>query len=161
MLIFRRIFFAVLFLVSSCGFSPLYNNQNSTELAEKISIQEPKTQNEFIFYSQLTNRFPEGGGKYVLNYAITTSKKDSGLNFDGTAHRVEIASSVSFSVTDTETGVKVLSDKKEMYLSYSNFGSTAAVLNADRITNKELIVLLADKVADKISIVIVEKIHET
>ena len=157
MLSFKKIFFAALFLVSACGLSPLYNNQNSTKLAEKISIQEPKTQNEFIFYSQLTNRFLEGSGKYILNYAITTSKKDSGLNFDGTAHRVEISGSVSFSMTDTETGLEVLSDKEELYLSYSNFGSTAAVLNAERSTNKELIILLADKIADRISLIMVEK----
>tara|TARA_B100000683_G_scaffold69696_1_gene68147 strand:- start:242 stop:718 length:477 start_codon:yes stop_codon:yes gene_type:complete len=157
MLSFKKIFFAALFLVSACGLSPLYNNQNSTKLAEKISIQEPKTQNEFIFYSQLTNRFLEGSGKYILNYAITTSKKDSGLNFDGTAHRVEISGSVSFSMTDTETGLEVLSDKEELYLSYSNFGSTAAVLNADRTTNRELIVLLSEKVADRIALLIVER----
>ena len=157
MLSFKKIFFAALFLVSSCGFSPVYNQQNSTKLSEKISIQEPKTQNEFIFYSQLTNHFLEGSGKYILNYAITTSKKDSGLNFDGTAHRVEISGSVSFSMTDTETGLEVLSDKEELYLSYSNFGSTAAVLNADRTTNKELIVLLSKKVADRIALIIVER----
>ena len=157
MLSFKKIFFAALFLVSACGLSPLYNNQSSTKLAEKISIKEPKTQDEFIFYSQLTNRFVEGSGKYILNYAITTSKKDSGLNFDGTAHRVEISGSVSFSMTDTETGLEVLSDKEELYLSYSNFGSTAAVLNADRTTNKELIVLLSKKVADRIALVIVER----
>ena len=157
MLSFKKIFFAALFLFSACSLSPLYNNQNSTKLAEKISIQEPKTQDEFIFYSQLTNRFLEGSGKYILNYAITTSKKDSGLNFDGTAHRVEISGSVSFSMTDTETGLEVLSDKEELYLSYSNFGSTAAVLNADRTTNKELIVLLSKKVADRIALIIVER----
>ena len=44
-----------------------------------------------------------------------------------------------------------------MYLSYSNFVSTAAVLNAERITNKQLVVLLAEKVADRISLTIVEK----
>ena len=44
-----------------------------------------------------------------------------------------------------------------MYLSYSNFGSTAAVLNAERSTNKELIILLADKIADRISLIMVEK----
>ena len=157
MLSFRKITLLTLFLVSSCGFSPVYNQQNSTKLSEKISIQEPKTQNEFIFYSQLTNRFLEGSGKYILNYAITTSKKDSGLNFDGTAHRVEISGSVSFSMTDTETGLEVLSDKEELYLSYSNFGSTAAVLNADRTTNRELIVLLSEKVADRIALLIVER----
>ena len=157
MLSFRKITLLTLFLVSSCGFSPVYNQQNSTKLSEKISIQEPKTQNEFIFYSQLTNRFLEGSGKYILKYAITTSKKDSGLNFDGTAHRVEISGSVLFSMTDTETGLEVLSDKEELYLSYSNFGSTAAVLNADRTTNRELIVLLSEKVADRIALLIVER----
>ena len=44
-----------------------------------------------------------------------------------------------------------------MYLSYSNAGSTAAVLNAERTTNKQLVVLLADKVADRVSLAIVEK----
>ena len=157
MLSFRKIILAALFSISACGFSPVYTTQNNFKLAEKISIQEPKTQNEFIFYSQLTNRFLEGSGKYILNYAITTSKKDSGLNFDGTAHRVEISGSVSFSMTDTETGLEVLSDKEELYLSYSNFGSTATVLNADRTTNKELIVLLSKKVADRIALIIVER----
>ena len=123
----------------------------------QISIQEPYTQNDFVFYSQLTNRFREGGSKYILNYAINTSKKDSGLNFDGTVHRVEISGSVSFSLIDTETGVELLSDKEELFLSYSNFGSTAAVLNADRTTNKQLVVLLANQVADRISLIIVEK----
>ena len=126
-------------------------------MTEKISIQEPNTQNDFVFYSQLTNRFREGGSKYILNYAINTSKKDSGLNFDGTVHRVEISGSVSFSLIDTETGVELLSDKEEVFLSYSNFGSTAAVLNADRTTNKQLVVLLANQVADRISLIIVEK----
>jgi len=157
MLSFKKIFFAALFLVSACGLSPLYNNQNSTKLAEKISIQEPKTQNEFIFYSQLINRFNEGNGEYVLKYAITTSKKDSGLNFDGTDHRVEISGIATFSIKDAKTGLEVLSDKEEIYLSYSNFGSTAAVLNADRITLEQLVILLADKVADKISLIIAEK----
>ena len=147
----------MLLQISACGFSPLYNSQSSAKLAEKISIQEPNTQNDFVFYSQLTNRLTEGTGKYILNYAITTSNKDRGLNFDGTAHRVEISGSVSFNLIDAESGVKLLSDKEEMSLSYSNFGSTAAVLNAERITNKQLVVVLADKVADRISLAIVEK----
>ena len=147
----------MLLLISACGFSPLYNSHNSAKLAEKISIQEPNTQNDFVFYLQLTNRFTEGSSKYILNYAITTSKKDRGLNFDGTAHRVEISGSVSFNLMDTDSGVELLSDKEEMSLSYSNVGSTAAVLNAERTTNKQLVVLLADKVADKISLTIVEK----
>jgi len=157
MLSFKKIIFAVLLLISACGFSPLYNSHNSAKMAEKISIQEPNTQNDFVFYLQLTNRFTEGSSKYILNYAITTSKKDRGLNFDGTAHRVEISGSVSFNLIDAESGVKLLSDKEEMSLSYSNFGSTAAVLNAERITNKQLVVVLADKVADRISLAIVEK----
>ena len=157
MLSFRKILFVLLFSLPACGFSPLYNYQNSTKLAEKISIQEPNTQNEFVFYSQLTNRFNEGNGKYIVNYAITTSKKDSGLNFDGTVHRIEISGSVAFSLKDTESGVELLSDQEKMYLSYSNFGSTAAVLNAERTTNEQLILLLADKVADRISLIIIEK----
>ena len=44
-----------------------------------------------------------------------------------------------------------------MYLSYSNFGSTAAVLIAERTTNKQLVVLLADKVADRISLILVDQ----
>ena len=157
MLSFKKIILVTIFLFSSCGFSPLYNGQTSTKLPYKISIQEPKTQNEFIFYSQLTNRLSEGTGKYVLNYTIDTSKEDSGLNFDGTVHRIKVSGSVSLKLIDIETGVEVLSDKEEMYLGYSNNGSTAAVLNADRITSKQLMVLLADKVADRISLTVIEK----
>ena len=157
MLSFKKITFATLFLISACGFSPLYTDHNSANLTGQISIQEPTTQNEFLFYSNLTDRFGESNEKYILNYAITTTKEDRALNFDGTAHRVEISGSVSFSLKDTESGIELLSDKEEMHLSYSNLGSTAAVLNANRTTNKQLVVLLADKVADRISLIIVEK----
>ena len=157
MLLFKRIIFISLFFFTACGFSPVYNENNSSKLSQQISIQEPNTQNEFIFYSHLVDRFGDLGDKYVLNYVISTSKKDKALDFDGTVHRVEISGSVSFNLNDKEKGTKLLSETEEMYLSYSNAGSTAAVLNAERTTNKQLIVLLADKVADRVSLAIVEK----
>ena len=157
MLSFRKLIFGVLFLISACGFSPIYTNNNSANLNGQISIQEPNTQNDFVFYSRLTDRFGEASGKYILNYAITTAKEDKAIDFDGTVHRVEISASVSFNLKNTESGVQIFSDKEEMYLSYSNFGSTAAVLNAERTTNKQLVVLLADKVADRISLLLVDQ----
>ena len=157
MLSFKKIIFATLFLISACGFSPLHNNNNFAKLARNIDLQEPNTQNEFVFYSQFKTPFSKGNSKYFLTYAITTSKKDSALNFDGTAHRIEISGSVAFSIKEKENGLEILSGREEMSLSYSNFGSTAAVLNAERITNKQLVVLLADKVADRLSFAIVEK----
>ena len=157
MLSFRKITFAVFFLISACGCSPLSTNNNFASLIGKIELQEPNSQNDFIFYSQLKNRFSEDNSKYVLNYVITTSKKDSALNFDGTVHRIEISGSVFFSLKEKGSGLEILSDKEELSLSYSNFGSTAAVLNAERTISKQLVVLLADKVADRISLTIVEK----
>ena len=157
MLSFRKITFAVLFLIPACGFTPLYTNKNFASLIGTIELQEPTSQDEFVFYSQLNNRFSEDNSKYILNYAIKTSKKDSALSFDGTAHQIEISGSVDFSLKEKGSGLEVLSDKKELSLSYSNFGSTAAVLNAERTTSKQLVVLLADKVADRISLTIVEK----
>ena len=157
MLLFKRIIFISLFFFTACGFSPVYNENNTTNLIQKISIQEPSTQDEFIFYSHLVDRFGDMGDKYVLNYAISTSTEDSALDFDGTVYRTEISGSVSFSLKDKENGINLLSDREEMYLSYSNAGSTAAVLNAERTTNKQLVVLLADKVADRVSLAIVEK----
>ena len=71
-------------------------------------------------------------------------------------HRIEIFGSVSFKLKDRKNDTELLSDREEMYLSYSNSGSTAAVLNAERTTNKQLVVLLANKVADRVSLVIVE-----
>ena len=71
-------------------------------------------------------------------------------------HRIEIFGSVSFKLKDRKNYTELLSDREEMYLSYSNSGSTAAVLNAERTTNKQLVVLLANKVADRVSLVIVE-----
>jgi hypothetical protein len=69
---------------------------------------------------------------------------------------MEIFGSVSFKLKDRKNDTELLSDREEMYLSYSNSGSTAAVLNAERTTNKQLVVLLANKVADRVSLVIVE-----
>ena len=157
MLLFKKLIFWVLFLISACGFSPIYTNQNSASLTEKISIQEPTTQNDFVFYSRLIDRFGDSNGEYILNYTITTNKEDSTLNFDGTVHRVEISGYVTFILKDTKNDVQIFSDREKMYLSYSNFGSTAAVLNAERTTNKQLLVLLADKVADRVSLILLDQ----
>ena len=157
MLSFRKLIFGVLFPISACGFWPIYTNQNSANLIGKISIQEPTTQNDFVFYSRLTDRFGVSNGEYILNYTITTNKEDSALNFDGTAHRVEISGYVTFILKDAQNDVQIFSDKEKMYLSYSNFGSTAAVLNAERTTSKQLLILLADKVADRISLIILDQ----
>ena len=157
MLLFKRIIFISLFFFTACGFSPVYTDKNSSKLLRQIEIQQPDTQNEFIFYSHLADRFGDLGDKYILNYAISTFKEDKALDFDGTIHRIEISGSVSFNLKDKKNGVELLSEKEEMHLSYSNSGSTAAVLNAERTTNKELVILLAEKVADRVSLVIVEK----
>ena len=152
---FRKIIYSSLFFITACGFSPLYTSNDPSLLIGQIRIQEPNSQDEFIFYSRLVDRFGQAGDKYILNYAITSAKEDRALNFDGTAHRVEIFGSVSFSLKEKE--IELLNDEEEMYLSYSNSGSTAAVLNAERDTNKQLVILLADKVADRISLTIVEE----
>ena len=152
---FRKIIYSSLLFITACGFSPLYTSNDPSLLIGQIRIQEPNSQDEFIFYSRLVDRFGQAGDKYILNYAITSAKEDRALNFDGTAHRVEIFGSVSFSLKEKE--IELLNDEEEMYLSYSNSGSTAAVLNAERDTNKQLVILLADKVADRISLTIVEK----
>ena len=152
---FRKIIYSSLLFITACGFSPLYTSNGPSHLIGQIRIQEPNSQDEFIFYSRLVDRFGQAGDKYILNYAITSAKEDRALNFDGTAHRVEIFGSVSFSLKEKE--IELLNDEEEMYLSYSNSGSTAAVLNAERDTNKQLVILLADKVADRISLTIVEK----
>ena len=157
MLLFKRIIFISLFFLTACGFSPVYTDKNSSKLLRQIEIQEPDTQNEFIFYSHLVDRFGDLGDKYVLNYAISTSKEDRSLDFDGTVHRVEISGTISFNLKNKENGIELLSDREKMYLSYSNAGSTAAVLNAERTTNRQLVVLLADKVADRVSLAIAEK----
>ena len=157
MLSFKKIIHASLFIISACGFNPVYTDSNSSKLIGQISIQEPNTQNDFIFYSQLIDRFGNIGEKYVLNYTISTSKEEKALDFDGTVHRLEISGSVSFNLKDTDNGNEILSDREETYLSYSNAGSTAAVLNAERTTKKQLIILLADKVADRVSLAIAEK----
>ena len=157
MSLFKKIIHASLFFISACGFHPVNTDGNSSNLLGQISIQEPKTQNDYIFYSQLIDRFGDGGSKFTLRYTISTSTADRALNFDGTVHRIEISGLVTFSLKDTATGVQIFSDKEKMYLSYSNFGSTAAVLNAERTTNKQLVVLLADKVADRISLILVDQ----
>ena len=157
MLSFRKIIYATVFLLSACGFSQVNTSINSETLRAVVSIQEPNTQNEYIFYSRLINRFGEFGDRYVLNYSISTSNEDSALNFDGTPHRITIFGSISYSLKDIKNGAVLISEKEEMHLSFLNSGSTAAVLNAERITNEQLVVLLADKVIDRLVLFIVAK----
>ena len=157
MLSFKKIIFTSLFFLSACGYTPLSNDKSSQSLIGQVSFQKPNSQDDFIFYSRLNDRFADFGDRYFLDYEISSSTEDKALNFNDTAHRIEIFSSVTFSLKDKKNGTELLSDKEEMYLSYSNSGSTAAVLNAQKNTNEQLIVLLADKVANRISRVLIEE----
>ena len=157
MLSFKKIVCALILIMPACSFTPIYSNSTSYEFTKQISIQEPSTKNEFILYSQLINRFDDADGKYILNYEIYTSKEDRALIFDGTVHRVEISGTVLFTLKDKKTGTEIISDTEQLYLSYSNSGSTAAILNAKKTTNTKLISLLAEKVANRIDLTFIEK----
>ena len=74
---FRKIIYSSLFFITACGFSPLYNGNEPSLLTGKISIQEPTSENEFVFYSRLVDRFGQAGDKYILNYTIATAKEES------------------------------------------------------------------------------------
>ena len=79
MLLFKRIIFSSLFFLTACGFSPVYTDKNHPKLLGQIDIQEPNTENDFIFYSHLIDRFGKMGDKYILNYTISTVKTDKAL----------------------------------------------------------------------------------
>ena len=94
MLSFKKIIYSTFFLISACGFSPLYTNHSSAQLAGQISIQEPQTQNEFVFYSHLMT----ASMKAVimsLNYTVSASQEDKALNLNGIVHRVVLLLVVS------------------------------------------------------------------
>ncbi len=90
------------YFLSACGFSPVYNENNHAKLVQKLAYKSPIHRMNLSFIHILIDRFGDLGDKYILNYVISTSKKDRALDFDGTVHRIEISGSVSFNLNDRE-----------------------------------------------------------
>ncbi|ETW13483.1 secreted periplasmic protein [Roseivivax marinus] len=138
--------------LAGCGFTPAYGPGGAAgALTGAVALSEPEDRAGYLLNRRIEERIGRApAGRYRLETAIETDTGDFGTTSTGSTTRYRIASVVAFTLTDTATGAEVLRDSVESFTDYSATGSAVATLASERDARERLMVILADRIVDRL-----------
>ena len=143
-----------LFILSACGFQPLYSDNMGASLTElsQISvapIQRPRPLN-IIVERELKARFDPNSqheqAKYDLAISLTEQRRALGIQIDSSVTRFNLILSGRFNLVDLGTRRTVYSGRLQTVASYNVVSSQFATLAAEREAREKAAQQLTDEV---------------
>lgn len=144
---------AILFLLGSCGFKPIYKTTNTKtyELLQKIELAPPSTIEAAEFYNQLKNIIPPAlNAAYTLESKLQFSQDFSIIQKNSDVLREIITLKVSYTLKEKMTDRIVTSGKFTRLSSYSTSFSTYENLNKNQQIITNLAIVSAEEVRNRI-----------
>ncbi|WP_353473300.1 LPS assembly lipoprotein LptE [Salipiger sp. H15] len=139
--------------LAGCGFTPAYGPQGGGQrLLGQIALVEPDSPNAYLFNRRFEERLGRAapGAPYRLDTRLRTSTSGHGSLADGNTTRIRVVGDVSFTLRDAATETALSSGDTSSFTGYSTTGSTAATQAAERDAEERLMVMLADRVIDRL-----------
>ncbi|AHM03264.1 hypothetical protein roselon_00854 [Roseibacterium elongatum DSM 19469] len=138
--------------LAACGFTPVYGPGGpGLEIRDRLSLATPETRLEFELVSQLEDRLGRvATAPYALSYEIETSTSDLAISDTEDINRVNIYGTVSYSVTDTATGVQVQTGEVSTFTAYATSASPVSTSAAERDAETRLMIALADQIVSRL-----------
>ncbi len=144
---------ATLFVLSACGFKPVYKTtDNKTyELLQKIELAPPCTIEGAEFYNQLKNIIPPPlHTEYILESKLQFSQDFSIIQRNSDVLREIITLKVSYILREKMTDKTITSGKFTRLSSYNTSFSTYENLNKNQQTLTNLAIISAEEVRNRI-----------
>ncbi|HVZ28766.1 MAG TPA: LPS assembly lipoprotein LptE [Asticcacaulis sp.] len=94
-------------LLSACGFAPLYAQSGLTMSLSQIAVDVPQTRTGYFLEQDLTNSLAtqsDAKKLYGLKIAMEENHYSIGYRVDDTSTRSELTNSVTYTLTDLQTG---------------------------------------------------------
>jgi LPS-assembly lipoprotein len=94
-------------LLSACGFAPLYAQNGITMSLSQVALDVPQTRTGYFLEQNLTNGLgneTDGKKLYGLKIAMVENHYSIGYRIDDTSTRSELTNSLTYTLTDLQTG---------------------------------------------------------
>ena len=148
----RKFLTGALFLVG-CGYAPVHGTKLKTKKNyTSVFVQAPKDRVEFELVRNLEKQFRNNSSRqYELNYTLTIKEEKVVVSASQTLERFSLFGSLKYSLIDKDGGV-VLTNTAKSFTGYSATGTPLATERAKRDAQDRLMVILAEQVLTRISI---------
>lgn len=154
----KKFFFCSLFLITGCGFSPLYSlnhDEKTTTLTQEIAIAPIPEYDGFLLHSQLENALnPQKNGnpkKYVLNVHLNQPLlTDQSIQGDNFASRKKISLTANYTLSDITNNKVLLSSSTTALGAYNVFNEPYATHTAHIRQQEDLIKIISNNISLRI-----------
>ncbi len=142
--------------LAGCGFTPVYGPQGGGQaLLGQIALSDPDSPNAYLFTRRIEERLGRApsGAPYQLETTIRTESTGQGSLADGNTTRIRLVGDASFKLRDTASAETLTEGSTSSFTGYSTTGSTAATQASERDAEERLMIMLADRVIDRLMLV--------
>lgn len=150
----RQILAAALAVVglSACGFTPAYGPQGGAQgLQSAIAIAAPVTRADYLLVRRLEERLGRPAAvRLSLAYDTTLRTESLGTTEDGRTTRVQLVGTTTITITRPNQEEPLHTSTVSAFTGYSPTGTTVSTLAAERDGEERLMVILADKIVDRL-----------
>ncbi|WP_226624237.1 LPS assembly lipoprotein LptE [Alloyangia pacifica] len=139
--------------LAGCGFTPAYGPQGGGQkLLGQIAFVDPGSPDAYLYTRRIEERLGRAapGAPYRLDTSLKTETSGHGSLADGNTTRIRVIGTASFTLRDAVTNEALTSGDTSSFTGYSTTGSTAATQAAERDAEERLMIMLADRVIDRL-----------
>lgn len=149
----RRTFLVSFAALAGCGFTPVYGPQGGgSKLLNAVVLEAPDNRYDYDFNKRFEERLGRGSGPYALKVGFEMGITGLGSLADGQTTRYRLSGRASYALTPVGSEDVLIVGRTDSFTSYSATGSTAATQAAERDARRRLMVILADRVIDRLLI---------
>ncbi|MXU64832.1 LPS assembly lipoprotein LptE [Oceanomicrobium pacificus] len=143
----------LLFLLTACGFSPVYQDRAAGEgLAGRVEIAPIDGLAGFTFREQLIRQFGlPSGAEYDLRVDLTVEREGIGITQSNDITRYNLTGTATYRLTERATGAAAAEGQVRTFTAYSATSSAYATRVARRDAEKRLAISLADQLAVRLA----------
>ncbi|WP_238368089.1 LPS assembly lipoprotein LptE [Mesobacterium pallidum] len=137
---------------AACGFAPAYGPQGgASRLSGQVVVSAPADRAGYLLGQRIEERLGFAAtGPYTLTVTHDVSRSGLGTGGDGRTTRYQLVGSARYSLREGTDGPVLAKGTVDDFTGYSATGSTVATLAAVRDAEERLMVILADKVVDRL-----------
>ncbi|MBR6730681.1 MAG: hypothetical protein IKL90_05015 [Alphaproteobacteria bacterium] len=157
-MLLKKIFVGCLFLLSGCGFSPLYMvDKNTGQLeTEKIEVAPIQDYNGYVLKQGLDNAFNpkkvHGPKKYILKVQMKNPHLSSqSIQGDNFASRKKVSLRASFQLIDKETKKELLSSSTTALGAFNVFYEPYTTYQAEKRQIEDLVQILVTNISTRVA----------
>ena len=150
----RRAFLLSALALGGCGFTPVYAPQSEARaLLGAVEVDPPRDREGYLLVRHIEERMGRSANPtYALAISIELTDERMAITADNVATRFNLVGKATYALRAVEGGKVVNSGTVQSFVGYSTTGSTAATQTAEKNATERLMVILGDKIVQRLAV---------